>query len=92
MRDGDGKRFNYSGTNLLSGMVKLGYDFDNGHHVSLTQISGKDAGRTPWAAKTGLFDKHTGDQLRKRTVWRETQDNNTILKHAFTNPEISWFK
>ncbi len=92
LTDGNGDTFNYSGMNFLSGMVKLGYDFDNGHKVSLTQINGTDGSRVPWAAKGGLFDpsEFSDGNLYRRTVWRDTRDSNTIFKHQYTSPTLDW--
>ncbi|WP_263078382.1 TonB-dependent receptor plug domain-containing protein [Endozoicomonas sp. Mp262] len=90
MKEGDGNTFNYSGMNFLSGLAKVGYDFGNGHEISLTHISGRDASRVPWAAKAGLFDGYAVDELYRKTVWRETDDTNTIFKHQFTSPSVEW--
>ena len=86
IRDAEGNAYNYSGMSFLSGLAKLGWTFDEGHKVTLTQINGQDASRAPYANKRGIFETA---ELRK-TVWRETDDSNTIFKHEYTSPTKEW--
>ena len=87
MEDGEGNTFNYSGMNSKSGLIKLGYDFQNGHDINLTYILNKDGSLVPWAEKTGLFE--LGGDIRKKIVWRETDDETVVFKHHYISGD--WF-
>ena len=87
-RDGDGSTVEGTGTNLLSGLGKIGYEFESGDRIEISHDRVVDDAPRPYRANSGFIATARPWEPKIRDYQLDRQ--NTVFTYTDETPEGWW--